>query len=244
VTELSFSTRAAILIGLLGLSTGCLTGQGVGVSDPNDVAVSQSEVTPQNSPKGHDITLVSDTNWEVYSSRGKEQDAYIGKAQFVCFNSASSTDCPEGALDYGHGTQAWGAHIDACAGNARWIWAPGVTGASAPAEMAEFYFVNQVELQDRPASAHVQLAVDDQAEVIVNGKAVGAIGSTSDVDVAWANQNKPTSIDISSALVTGTNTIAIRAANGSGTFTNCTDCTYQQNPAGVVFCVDIRYSKE
>ena len=232
--------RAVILICSSSLITGCITGQDVAVSEPSDVATTNQEVAAPSAAKHHGIALASDTNWDVYNSPGLERKAYLGKAQRVCSNPTSPAGCPAGATDYGYGGADWSARIDACEGKARWIWAPGVTGASSPAEFVEYYFVNHVSVPNRPSSAQVIVAVDDQAEVIINGTAVGAIGSLTDVNVAWENQNKSTAINIDSALVTGMNTITIRASNGSGAFTSCTNCTYQQNPAGVVFCVDVR----
>jgi hypothetical protein len=253
MTERSQSCRAVVLLCGLPLSTGCMVGQDVAVSGPSDVAtaapaiVSRDALTAESgassnrAAKQQDIALPSDGSWDVYSGLQAVPAAYLGKAQRVCSNATSPSVCPAGAIDYGYGGTDWAAHIDACEGNAHWIWAPGVTGASAPAELAEYYFVSRVSVPNRPTSAQVHVAVDDQAEVIVNGAAMGTIGSTTDSGAAWANQSKPTAIDIAGALVVGTNTITIRAANGSGVFTNCTNCTYQQNPAGVIFCVDIRY---
>ena len=241
MTERSQSTRVAISMCVLGLNAGCISSQDLSVSDPNDVDPAEPAVATQGVVKPHDIALASDINWDVYSNRSLERTAYLGKAQRVCLNAANPEQCPPGALDYGHPRAPWAAHIDACGGNARWIWAPGIAAASAPAELAEYYFVNHVSVTNRPVAAQVHLAADDQGEVIVNGTAIGSVGSTTDVGPAWASQSQPTAIDIANALVVGTNTITIRAANGSGAFTNCTNCTYQQNPAGVAFCVDIRY---
>ena len=241
MTKQSQSTRAAISMCVLGLNAGCISGQDVTVSDPNGVVAAEPEVATQGPVKRHDVALASDINWDVYSDRSLEAAAYLGKAQRVCLNAASPAQCPPGALDYGHDRAPWAARIDACEGNARWIWAPGITAASTSAELAEYYFVDQLSVPGRPASAVVHLAADDQAEVIINGNAIGAVGSTTDVGAAWANQSQPAAIDIASAIVTGMNTITIRAANGPGSFTNCTNCTYQQNPAGVAFCVNVRY---
>ncbi len=240
MTEHSQSTRAVISMCALGLCTGCLSTQDLAVSEPNDVASAEPVVVEQAALKGQNITLESDINWDVYSNQSLEQKAYLGKAQLVCANATITTGCPAGAVDYNWGG-TWSARIDACGGNARWIWAPGITGATAPAELAEYYFVNHVSLPGHPASARIYLAVDDEAEVIVNGDAIGIIGSTSDFSAAWASQSKPTALYITSALVTGLNTITIHAANGIGAFAGCTDCTYQQHPAGVLFCVDVRY---
>jgi hypothetical protein len=218
-----------------------MTSQDVAVSEPNDVTTTKQEVLAPDAAKHTDIALPSDTNWDVYSSPKLENDAYLGRAQRVCPGAPSPAECPTGAIDYGHGGGGWTARIDACAGKARWIWAPGITGASAPAELTEYYFANRVLIPNPPASAQVIVAVDDQAEVIVNGTAVGSIGSTTDFDAAMAKQLEPTVINIAGALQTGMNTITIRAGNGSGTFANCANCTYQENPAGVVFCVDVRF---
>jgi hypothetical protein len=239
--EPSPSVRAVSFMCLSSLITGCIAGQDVAVSEPSEVAIAEQEVAASGASKRHDIALTSDTNWDVYSSPRLERKAYLGNAQRVCSNATSPADCPAGAIDYGYGGTDWSARIEACEGRALWIWAPGITGASSPAELAEYYFVNHVSIPNRPSSAQVTLAVDDQAEVIVNGTAMGAIGSINDKYVAWTNQNKPTTINIASALVIGMNTITVRAANGSGAFTDCKNCTYQQNPAGVVFCVDIRF---
>ena len=256
MSEPSSSVRAVISICLFSLITGCVTSQDVGVSEPNDVAIAEQEVAvPSATPSAassaapsaapgaasqHGIALASDNNWDVYSSPRLERSAYLGKAQRVCSNATSPADCPQGAIEYGYGATDWTARIDGCEGKARWIWAPGVTGASSPVELVEYYFVNHVSVPNRPSSAQVIVAVDDQAEVIINGTSVGVVGSITDKNVAWENQNKTTTIDIASALVTGMNTVTVRAANGSGSFTDCTNCTYQQNPAGVVFCVNVR----
>jgi len=237
--KLSHSSHAVLLMGALGLCSGCVSSQDLSVSEPNEVATEHESVELAAS-KGQDITLESDTSWDVYSNRGLGKDAYLGKAQIVCSNATIPAGCPAGAVDYNWGG-AWSARIDACQGNARWIWAPGITGESAPAELAEYYFVNHVSLPSGSVSARIYLAVDDEAEVTVNGNEIGTVGSTTDFSVAWASQAKPTALYITNALVTGSNTIAIRAANGAGSFAGCTGCTYQQHPAGVMFCVDVRY---
>ncbi len=243
MTEQILSTRTAVLACMLGALNGCVSSQEGGVSEPNEVAAAEQDLNAPAAANPPDIALASDTNWAVYNNQTLEQSSYLGKAQRVCANATDTTQCPEGAVYYSVGGHGWSGRIDACEGNARWIWAPGITGASAPAELAEYYFVNHVSLSSRPASAKIHLAVDDQAEVIINGTSIGTLGSTTDINVAWASQINPTALDITSALTTGPNTITIRAANGAGAFGNCANCTYEQNPAGVVFCVDIWYKK-
>ena len=234
------STRAAIWMCALGACTGCISSQDLAVSEPNDAVNTEPVVAAPAALRGQSITLESDINWDVYSNASLEKGAYLGKAQLVCSDTGIAAGCPAGAVVYNTGGD-WAARIDACGGNARWIWAPGITGASAPAELAEYYFANHVLLPGGPVSARIYLAVDDEAEVIVNGNTIGIIGSTSDYGAAMASQSKPSVLYITSALVTGLNTFTIRAANGSGAFAGCSNCTYQQHPAGVMFCVDVRY---
>jgi len=236
----SLSPRAVLLTCVLGLNGGCISTQDVGVAEPNDRVNSVQEVALEDAGKHPNITLASDANWEVYSSRNLEPAAYLGQAQPVCASVESAAECPNAVL-FNVGSHGWSGRIDACEKEARWIWAPGIVGTTAPSEMAQYYFVNHVTLASRPASAKIRLAVDDQAEILINGTAIATIGSTTDKEVAWASQINPSTFDIASALVTGPNTIVIRAANGSGAFSNCTQCTYRQNPAGVVFCIDVRY---
>jgi len=239
MTELSQSTRVVILMCAFGLSNGCISSQDMVLSEPNDLNA-EPEVVEQAAVKGQSITLESDVNWDVYSNRSQEQKAFLGKAQLVCANTTIPAGCPAGAVNYNL-AGAWSARIDGCQGNARWIWAPGISAESTPAEASEYYFVNHVSLPGGPVSARIYLAVDDEAEVIVNGTSIGTIGSTTDYGVAWASQSEPTSLYITRALLAGQNTMTIRAANGVGTFAGCVDCTYQQHPAGVMFCIDVRY---
>lgn len=76
------------------------------------------------------------------------------------------------------------------------------------------------------------MAVDDFAEVFVNGTSVGITGSVTDVSVASAAQSSLTTFDITLFLIAGTNVITVRAANGPF---GCGTGPYNCNPAGVVF---------
>jgi Thrombospondin type 3 repeat/FIMAH domain len=118
--------------------------------------------------------------------------------------------------------------------DALWVWAPGVTGATSTAELAQFFFSKTFTLAAAPTAATLLVAVDNFAEVRVNGTVVGTYGSTTDFAVGLASQQAPKSFDIARQLNAGTNTITIRAQNATG-FGACSPCTYQQNPAGVVF---------
>ena len=117
---------------------------------------------------------------------------------------------------------------------ATWIWAPGVTPGTSPSESAQFYFTKSITLPSAPIAGTIRIAVDNFAEVRVNGAVVGTYGSTTDFGAGLASQQSLKTFDILPQLTAGTNTITIRAENASG-FTACTTCTYQQNPAGVVF---------
>jgi hypothetical protein len=190
--------------------------------------------------KPRNIGIPSNTRWNSYSN-ATGSSVSLGKAELVCLNASSPADCPVEAIDYGYPGAGWTAQIDACDGNARWIWAPGITGASAPAELAEYTFKKDLLVPAHATTAFVHIVADDFAEVIVNGTVVGSVGSTTVASLSSASQAAATDIDIAAALVPGTNTIAIRAVNGPSAFAGCSNCTYQQNPAGVAFCVDIQY---
>ena len=74
----------------------------------------------------------------------------------------------------------------------------------------------------------------------MNGTVVGSVGSTTDPVVASEAQSELTTFVITPFLHHGKNRITVRAQNGEGSFGGCSDCTYQQQPAGVVFGVKIK----
>jgi FIMAH domain/Thrombospondin type 3 repeat len=121
---------------------------------------------------------------------------------------------------------------------ASWIWAPGVTGATAPAELAQFFFSKTFTIAATLNGAWIEFAVDNFAEVRVNGTIVGTHGSTTDLSAGITAQRETKVFGIAPYLQAGMNTITIRAQNGSG-FGGCSPCTYQQNPAGVIVDVVI-----
>jgi hypothetical protein len=187
------------------------------------------------------ITLVSDTSWEVFNGDPASGPATsLGFAQKVCLNASAPANCPAGATLYGHGGGGWLANLSSIPG-ALWIWAPGITGATAPAELAEFFFVKEIMIKGTPTAGTIQVAADDLAEVRVNGTIVGTTGSATDVSLASAAPNSLKSFDITPHLTAGVNTITIRGQNGIGAFAGCTNCTYSQHPAGVVFGASITF---
>ncbi len=116
-----------------------------------------------------------------------------------------------------------------------WPVRPCGAGATAPAELAQFFFSKTFVLSAAPSAGTVSVSADDFAEVRVNGVVVGSVGSISDLSLSGLAQGSLTAFDITSLLVAGTNTITIRGRNGPGSFGGCTNCTYAQHPAGVVF---------
>jgi hypothetical protein len=188
------------------------------------------------------ITLVSDTTWEVFNADPALGPATsLGFAQTVCLHTAPTpapANCPPGATVYGFGGAGWEADLSSIPG-AFWIWAPGITGTTAPAELAEYFFAKRIQINGKPTAGAVLIAADDFAEVRVNGTAVGTTGSTTDISLATAAASSLKSIDISAHLKAGANWITIRGQNGEAAFAGCTTCTYAQHPAGVVFGVSI-----
>jgi hypothetical protein len=65
-------------------------------------------------------------------------------------------NCPAGATDYGFGA---GWQPLATIPHAFWIWAPGITGATSPSELAQ-YFLEARQVHGHPSSA-ISVAADD-----------------------------------------------------------------------------------
>jgi uncharacterized repeat protein (TIGR01451 family) len=178
------------------------------------------------------INLVSDTSWQVFAVDPATPGATpLGFAQYVCLNANAPPNCPPGATLYGYPFSGWAIDLSRIPGAAR-IWAPGITGTTSPAALAQYYFVHNVDLPGAPTAGTFSLAADDFAELRVNGTVVGSRGSTTDAGLAGqASGSLGDAFDIRPFLTAGANTIVVRAQNG--TFGGC--CTYAQNPAGVVF---------
>jgi hypothetical protein len=182
-----------------------------------------------------DVTFVSDTTWVVSDPAPATGPAISlpGPAQKVCLNATSPPpSCPAGATQYGFAGSGWNANLSSIPG-AAWIWAPGITGASAPAENDQYDFTKTINVSGTPTAGTISVAVDDFAQVFVNGAPVGT---------TIAGADALTTRDITAFLVSGSNTIMIRATNGPGSFAGCTNCTYSQHPAGVVFGGSITFT--
>ena len=184
------------------------------------------------------MPLASDASWDVFSSDPTIPGAvFLGKAQPVCLNATTPANCPAGALLYGNpATAAWTADLSTLPG-AVWVWVPGVTGATTTADLAQAFFTKTITLPAAPLSASISVAADDFAQVLVNGFVVGIAGSAIDPAAAAAAGAGLTTFDITSQLVPGDNRIVVQGVNGPASFASCggAPCSYQQNPAGVVF---------
>ena len=177
---------------------------------------------PGTDPARATYRFASGTTWTVYSDYPGDGRASteLGTAQLVCLSAAG---CPAGATDYGSPFGgAWTSNLSSIPG-AGWIWRPGVTGATPNADFDEAVFATTFVLAGRPASGWIDIAVDDSAEIRVNGQVVGSIERGS--------YGSLTRFDLSAFLRPGHNTIAIKATNGPW----CGTCPFSQNPAGVVF---------
>jgi hypothetical protein len=177
------------------------------------------------------ITFVSDTSWTTTNSA----NVNIGNSQLVCLNAASPSPCPAGATQYGYAGSGWGTNISSIPG-AAWIWAPGITGATSPAENAIYTFTRSFDLAGAPLSGSISVAVDDMAQIYVNGIWMAQIGSQTNALAAGLAQASLSTFNLLPYLVQGNNVIAVVGGNGEGSFAgNCTNCTYAQHPAGLVF---------
>lgn len=184
------------------------------------------------------VLFVSDETWDVFAGNPSVPPGVpLGKAKAVCLNSSAPFPCPPGAVAYGSSNAAgWLANLASIPG-AKWIWAPGIGGGTAPAELAEFFFARTLALPSTPIGGSLSIASDDLAEVLVNGVSAGVVGSITASLVAAQARNGLSTIDIGTLLVPGNNTIVVRAQNGPPSFAGCEPgpCTYAQDPAGVVF---------
>jgi hypothetical protein len=196
------------------------------------------EEEPQLAPQT--ITFASDQSWGVFQ-RSATYLTFQGFAEEVCLNDASPLNCPATAVRYGYAGFGWLADRR---NGAQWIWAPGTTGDTAPADLAEFFFVKAFYLRGTPLSGNISIAADDFAEIYVNGQSVGTWGSTTDIAVASVGQTLSPAFDITSRLRRGLNVIAVRGKNGPASFAGVcggSPCTYSQNPAGVEFSGSLTY---
>jgi len=168
------------------------------------------------------------------NSLSPDPGASLGPAQAVCVTAENPPNCPSGAVIYDNPLTPWfgGRSIP----NALWIWR-GDVSATELGDLQAALFAKSFTIGAQPTGS-IQIAVDDFAEVFVNGASAGTTGSITVYDTASNGQNIAVTIDLTPLLVQGVNVIAVAAQNGPSSFgTDCGEqgCTYAQNPAGVVF---------
>src|SRR6266567_4823460 len=149
-------------------------------------------------------TFVSDTTWAVADAASNP----LGLAQFICLSPGQPPSCPPGATFLTASGTGWAANLSSIPG-AHWILAPGITGATPNASLARFSFTKTFTLVGTPVSGTISIAVDDFAQVFVNGNSAGTYGSITNVATAFAAQNALTNFNITPFLVSGTNTITV-----------------------------------
>ena len=223
-----------LLFALAALTSGC-RGLLWDASSEGDTRVAG----PDCSERHCTLAFESGPDWSSYSgvssTSGALSDALglsLGPAIDVCVNAAVPSNCPSGALIYDRVRTRAGWLGGASIPGACWIWRADATPeARAPLEVS--VFEKTFTLGALPTGT-IQISVDDFAEVFVNHSAVGSVGSIFYVTSAWRAQNTLTAMDLTPALRPGENTITIAAQNGPYAC-DSSDCSYAQDPAGVVF---------
>lgn len=166
------------------------------------------------------INIVSDTSWTVYDADGNRLD---DPAQNVCLNATAPSNCPAGATLYGYPFQGWTANLSSIPG-ATWIWAPNITGTTAPAADAEFTFEKEFYLCGAPQPGTISVAADNSAEVSLNGVSV----LTATEHATLSTVNIP-----ATSFAQGRNILQIKVRNGANP-SDCGSGQYRCNPAGFV----------
>jgi hypothetical protein len=210
-------------------------------SPPGPDASAEVDASMPPCAGGCGLTFASGSDWASYAGTsasdgglGSTLGPGLGAARAVCVTPNNPPNCPGGALIYGSPSTPWagGRAIP----SAFWIWRGDVTTTQfADFQVAAFQKTFVVGVQP---TGSIQVAVDDRAEVFVNGRVAGAVGSISDYAAAGQAENVLVTLDLTPVLSPGAVTLTVVAQNGPpsfGTGCNGTGCTYSQNPAGVVF---------
>ena len=186
------------------------------------------------------LIVVSDTTWTVRAISNTLPTG-VGRAEAVCVNAVVPPNCPPDAVLYGAAAD-WFADLSSIPG-AMWIWARGINGSTSPADLQTFWFSKVIYLPAEPLTGSISIAADDYAEITVNGQLVAAYGSVTQRGAAVHAHNSLRKYSVKDFLHKGSNQIVIRAQNGPSSFTEggCNPCDYAENPAGVVFGLNITY---
>jgi hypothetical protein len=183
------------------------------------------------------ITFGSSTSWNVYDADPATGTAnLLGQAEYVAISSSMS-NIPAGAVIYGNTNSGlWMANLSTIPG-AFWVWGPNIQASTIAPDYQSYYFSQTFFLDNTPTAGTLKVAVDDFAQVFVNGTSVGTYGSVTVPQQTSENSLK--TLNILPELTQGTNTITIMAENGPGSFAAGyvpgQPVTYAMNNAGVVF---------
>ena len=188
---------------------------------------------------GTTVPFASGSDWTAFSADPDltpflQTPNILGPAQRVCMSEVAPPTCAPGAMIYHSPFSGWTADLSPIACSA-WIWRPGITGESSPADLADYFFSKTLILAGEPSSGTLYVSADDFAAVRVNKQLVGTIGSIVDPSLAGTHTYL-TAFDISGYLHPGRNVVTVEAQNGPSYFSGlCSPCSYALNPAGVVF---------
>jgi hypothetical protein len=165
-------------------------------------------------------SIVSDTFWTVVDPAMNNTE----KAQAVCLNANSPSNCPTGATNFGYAYPGWTADLAPIQG-AKWIWAPNLDGETSPAAGQEFTFRTPFYLCGPPSEGGtVWVAADNYAEVKVNGHSILTSQSSDTLSTAAV----PLSV-----VNTGLNVLEVVSRNAANP-PDCSSDEYNCNPAGFV----------
>ncbi|HKS75136.1 MAG TPA: hypothetical protein VJQ82_18150 [Terriglobales bacterium] len=177
------------------------------------------------------VSFSSNTLVRVFNS----SNVFIGLARHVCLNAAYPMNCPSDATLYGYPGAGWVADLSNIP-DATWIYAPGVTGSTSPAQLLKFYFESTFNIPGTPTGGQLYISVDDAAEITVNDEKVALLGSLINLVESQKAQSALHAFNIGGFLVKGENHIRIRQNNGPAWFGNCSvPDNFTCNPSGLVF---------
>jgi hypothetical protein len=185
-------------------------------------------------------TFQSQFGLPTYTADPAQGGTLLGPSEEVCLEpSASDRRCPTGGVSYNTGGGDWGTAGLSDYPLAHFMWAPGISGQTFPADLAGYAFSRSFYLPGTPVNGTIRIAADDFADVRVNGVSAGSIGSVTDISAAADAQSYLHAIDLTPFLHQGANVITVVGQNGPASYPGpgvCGDaCSYSSNPAMVVF---------
>lgn len=170
------------------------------------------------------VTFASDATWQAASAN----------ADGSVLGTTGSAECYQVPVAFDPAQFAGGCVV----------WLPGWTAASS-SNLEAAVFTKDIFVPGQPVSGTLWLAVDDWAQVSVNGAIIGTVGSTTEPQTARDAQAPPRALDLSAALVPGQNTIRVWVKNGPGAFAGgCEPCLWSQNGVWVYFGGSITYQAQ